>query len=41
MFEWAKKLNFTKGRVKIWNKEIFGDIFLQKNIIESNLDAIQ
>lgn len=36
-----KKLNLTKRKVKVWNKELFGDIFQQKIGIKYDLDVIQ
>ena len=37
------KLNFEKftADVKIWNKEVFGDIFQRKKRIEARLKGIQ
>lgn len=40
MFWVAKNLRHVKERVKKWNREIFGDIFVQKSAIQEELVLI-
>ncbi|XP_059066442.1 uncharacterized protein LOC131857750 [Cryptomeria japonica] len=41
MFQVAKKLRHVKERVKKWNREVSGDIFVQKSAIQEELVLIQ
>ena len=41
MYKFQQKLKYIKEKVKIWNKEHFGNIHLDKIHIESRLADIQ
>lgn len=41
MFRFSRKLNWVKRQVKIWNKEIFGNIFEDKTALLSELSRIE
>lgn len=41
LFKIAKNFNTIKAKIKIWNKEIFGDIFKNKNQVKADLNLIQ
>ncbi|XP_059066266.1 uncharacterized protein LOC131857597 [Cryptomeria japonica] len=41
MFQVSKKLRHVKEEVKKWNREVFGDIFVQKFAIQEELGLIQ
>lgn len=41
MFQVAKTLRHVKEKVKKWNREVFGDIFIQKSGLQEELSLIQ
>ena len=41
MYKFQQKLKYIKEQVKIWNKEHFGNIHLEKQQIEFQLADIQ
>ncbi|XP_059066552.1 uncharacterized protein LOC131857829 [Cryptomeria japonica] len=41
MFWVAKKLRHVKDKAKKWNREVFGDIFIQKSAIQEELGLIR
>lgn len=41
LFRIAKKLNILKAKIKIWNKETFGDIFKSKAQIKTEIKEVQ
>lgn len=40
-FKFCKKLQFLKGKIKEWNRVKFGNIFVNKNEIEAELEDLQ
>jgi hypothetical protein len=41
MFQFQKRLKKVKLQLKKWNKEVFGNIFEEKNQLESEMETIQ
>ena len=41
MYKFHQQLKVLKDRIKIWNKEEFGNIFEDKHMLENQLKAIQ
>jgi len=40
MFNLQKRLKATRGKIKDWNKTVFGNIFREKAILENKLEQI-
>jgi hypothetical protein len=41
MYQFQQRLKHVKLRIKIWNKEVFGNIFEEKRRLESDMASIQ
>jgi hypothetical protein len=41
MYQFQKSLNNVKLRIKIWNKEVFDNIFDENRRLETNMEIIQ